>query len=74
MSLNFNFWFVNGGLLRSSESREYQELVDWVYYEVDQLLNPFEVTEKVNALREASVQFQDTVPAWNPELVSPCDM
>jgi len=74
MSINYNLWFVNGGLLDSDEIRQYAELVDWVYFEADEVLTPPEVAERVNALRAANIPFQDTVPAWDPELTSPCDL
>ncbi len=74
MSINYTLWFVNGGLLDSSETRQYYQLVDWVYFIAEKRLTPLEVPARVNALRAAGVQFQDTVPAWNPALPSPCDM
>ncbi len=74
MSINYNLWFVNGGLLKSSVTRQYFELVDWVYFEAGKTVFPYEVTDRVNALRGANIQYQDTVPEWNPPLPSPCDM
>lgn len=74
MSINFNLWFVNGGLLVSKETRQYIELVDWVYFEANTTLTPPEVIARVDDFRQAEVQFQDTVPDWDPPLESPCDM
>lgn len=73
MSINYNLWFINGGLLDSSEARQYSEYVDWVYFAAGTQLTPTEVLARVDALREAGFSFQDTVPAWDPPLASPCD-
>jgi hypothetical protein len=72
MSINFNLWFIEGGLSSPSEIREYQEDIDWVFHVVDVSLMPDEVTAKVAELRNASVTFQDTVIPGIP--VSPCDL
>jgi hypothetical protein len=73
MSINYNLWFINGGLLDSPESRQYNEYVDWVYFAAETQLTPPEIAARVTALREARIPFQDTVPAWNPPLPSLCD-
>lgn len=31
MSMNFNLWFIDGGLLDSRGTRSYQEEIDWVF-------------------------------------------
>lgn len=72
MSINFNLWFIDGGLVQMEEFREYQEDIDWVFHEADVLLMPAEVTAKVTELRNASVKFQDRVFAGIHE--SPCDL
>lgn len=74
MSINYNLWFVNGGLIDSSETRQYIERVDWLYFEANKRLTPLEIPARVNALRNAGVLFTDTVPAREPTLLSPCDM
>ncbi len=74
MSINFNLWFINGGLMDSHDVRSYQEDIDWVYHEAGVLLTPEQVNQKVRALREAGVMFLDTVPAGVPALESPCDL
>jgi hypothetical protein len=74
MSINFNLWFINGGLLNSRETRIYQEDIDWVYHEAGVILSPEEVNRKVRALREADIRFVDTVPAASPALDSLCDL
>jgi hypothetical protein len=72
MSINFNLWFIDGGLAQAEGVREYQEDIDWVFYEADALLMPEEVNTKVTELRNASVKFQDTVPPGHQ--ASPCDL
>jgi hypothetical protein len=74
MSMNFNLWFINGGLANSSETRSYQEDIDWIYHEAGVILTPEQVNKKVRALRESGVRFMDTVPAASPALTSPCDL
>jgi hypothetical protein len=73
MSVNFNLWFIRDGLIKSQDSREYIEDVDWVYFEGRQMLSPQEVQAKVAELRQAEVKFKDTVPDQDPPLVSPCN-
>jgi hypothetical protein len=72
MSINFNLWFIEGGLVQAEGMREYQEDIDWVFHEAGALLMPDQVIEKVNTLRGASVAFTDTVLAGIP--TSPCDL
>lgn len=72
MSINFNLWFIDGGLVQAKGVREYQEDIDWVYHEAGALLMPDDVAVKVSELRNASVKFQDTAPARIQE--SPCDL
>src|SRR5258706_3086661 len=74
MSINFNLWFINGGLSSASDMREYQEDIDWVFHEANVLLMPDEVNAKVNELRNASVGFQDSVSPGAIALESPCDL
>jgi hypothetical protein len=72
MSINFNLWFIDGGLSSASDVREYQEDIDWVFHEANVLLMPDEVDAKINGLRNASVKFQDTVSPGAIPLPSPC--
>ena len=74
VSINFNLWFIEGGLIESEGVREYQEDVDWVFHQVDTLLMPDEVEAKVLELRNASVSFEDTVPPGAIALPSLCDL
>jgi len=72
MSINFNLWFIDGGLIQSQGVREYQEDIDWVFHEAGALLTPEEVIAKVSELRNSSVKFQDTVLPGTQ--ASPCDL
>jgi hypothetical protein len=74
MSINFNLWFIDGGLNGASDVREYQEDIDWIFHQADALLMPDEVDAKINAFRNASVKFQDTVSPGAIALPSPCDL
>ena len=72
MSINFNLWFIQGGLVQTDGVRQYEEDIDWVFHAAGVLLMPDEVTAKVNAFRSASVKFTDTVLSGIP--TSPCDL
>jgi hypothetical protein len=72
MSINFNLWFIEGGLVQAEGRREYQEDIDWVFHEAGVLLMPDQVIEKVNELRNTSVTFTDTVLSGIQ--TSPCDL
>jgi len=74
LSINFNLWFVEGGLLDSPELRQYVELVDWVYHEAGAILTAEEVTNRVAELRTGGVAYLDSVPEWDPPLPSLCDL
>ena len=72
MSINFNLWFINGGLGNSTDIREYQEDIDWVFHAANVSLMPDEVLARITELRNASIYFQDTAPPGIP--TSPCDL
>ena len=72
MSINFNLWFIDGGLIQAGSVREYQEDIDWVFYEAGVLLMPEGINAKVSELRNASIEFQDTVMSGLQE--SPCNL
>ena len=72
MSINFNLWFIEGGLVEAGGEREYQEDIDWVFHEAGVMLMPEDVIAKVNELRNASVKFMDTVESGIQ--TSPCDL
>lgn len=73
MSINFNLWFIRDGMIKSTERREYQEDIDWVFFQANAALSPAQVEAAVKALRRNSVKFRDTVPPKVPALVSPCN-
>ena len=72
MSINFNLWFMEGGLVQATGIREYQEDIDWVFHEADVLLMPDEVNARISELRNGSVKFQDTVLSGIQ--ASPCNL
>ncbi|HSL47173.1 MAG TPA: glycoside hydrolase family 16 protein [Anaerolineales bacterium] len=72
MSINFNLWFIDGGLVQAEGVRQYEEDVDWVFHEAGVMLMPDEVNAKVTGLRAAAVKFQDTVLSGIQ--ASPCDL
>jgi hypothetical protein len=74
MSINFNLWFIDGGLIETGGVREYQEDIDWVFHQAGVLLMPDDVNAKVVELRAAFMEFQDTVPSGASTLPSPCDL
>ena len=72
MSINFNLWFIDGGLIQAEDVRQYEEDIDWVFHQAGVMLMPEEVIAKVNELRSASVKFTDTVLSGIQ--TSPCDL
>jgi hypothetical protein len=74
MSINFNLWFIEGGLLGSGDLRKYQEDIDWVLHLANTEVTPDEINSIVESYRKTSVDFIDTVPAWTPAQDSPCDL
>jgi hypothetical protein len=73
MSINFNLWFIKDGAAKVEGVRQYEEDIDWVFFEAKAALTPAGVEAKVATLRRQSVKFRDTVPAPSPALESPCD-
>jgi len=73
MSINFNLWFIRGGLLKSEELRRYEEDIDWVFFDVVPSVSPADVEARVKAMRRSAVKFKDTVRPQSPPLVSPCN-
>ncbi|RPI32483.1 MAG: hypothetical protein EHM70_08845 [Chloroflexota bacterium] len=72
MSINYNLWFIAGGLDESSEKREYIEQIDWLYYAGNEALSPGEVEQRVDAYRASQVPHVDQVPGWvAPPVVVP---
>jgi hypothetical protein len=73
MSINFNLWFIRDGMKNSTERRQYQEDIDWVFFQANTALTPQQVEAAVTAMRRSSKGFRDTVPPKVPALVSPCN-
>jgi len=73
MSINFNLWFIRDGMMKSTERRQYQEDIDWVFFQANTALTPQQVEAAVAALWRSSKGFRDTVPPKVPALVSPCN-
>ena len=73
MSINFNLWFIRDGMVKANESREYQEDIDWVFFQAYTGLTPEKVEAAVATMRRQSVKFRDTVPPKVPALTSPCN-
>src|SRR6185436_20221542 len=71
MSINFNLWFIRDGMIKSSERREYQEDIDWVFHQAGAALSPEQVEAAVADMRKRKVKVHDTVPAKVPALKSP---
>ena len=74
MSINFNLWFIEGGLLQAEGIREYQQDVYWIFHQANMLLMPDEVEAKITELRNASISFQDTVLPGAIPLPSLCNL
>jgi hypothetical protein len=64
MSIHFNQWFINGGLIADKTPRKYQERVDWVFCADNRIFSPQEVADMIASYRKQAVSFIDTVPAW----------
>lgn len=71
MSINFNLWFIRDGMAQVKERRQYEEDIDWVFFQANTALTPEQVEAAVAAMRKKSVKFRDTVPAKG--LKSPCN-
>ena len=71
MSINFNLWFIRDGMAKVNERRQYEEDIDWVYFQANTALTPEQVEAAVAAMRKKSIKFRDTVPSKN--LNSPCN-
>lgn len=74
MSINFNLWFTQEGLIDSDERRVYQQDVDWVFHSANQIMDTDQVIQAVASLRADRIAYRDTVPDWSPKLDSPCGL
>jgi hypothetical protein len=73
MSINFNLWFIGDGMMKTNEVRQYNEDIDWVFFQANVGLQPDEVESVVSNLQRKRIRFRDTVPSKSPPLVSPCN-
>jgi hypothetical protein len=73
MSINFNLWFIRDGMAQAKERRQYQEDIDWVFFQAGSALSPEQVESAVVSMRRKSIKFRDTVPEKTPPLKSPCN-
>jgi hypothetical protein len=73
MSINFNLWFIRDGLIKSSERREYQEDIDWVFHQPGVALSPEQVEAAVADMQKRAIRVYDTMPTKMPVLKSPCN-
>lgn len=73
MSINFNLWFIRDGLIKSNERRQYEEDIDWVFFEGGVALTPEQVETKVATFRRQGRGFRNVVPDNLPALKSPCN-
>jgi hypothetical protein len=71
MSINFNLWFIRDKLIPGSETRQYDEDIDWVFFRRGEVLTPEAVESTVAAMRGRGVKFRDRVPSLG--LTSPCN-
>jgi len=74
MSINFNLWFINDGMISAKEMRKYEEDIDWVFFQASAALTPQQVEAVVADMRRQSIKFRDMVPAKVPALESPCNL
>ncbi|MGN7830727.1 glycoside hydrolase family 16 protein [Pseudoxanthomonas sp. 22568] len=80
MSINFNLWFMPKGAdgslgpVDSPEMREYQEDIDWVFFQEGVALSTADVEAQVAGLRGKKVAHIDNVKEQNPVLPSPCGL
>jgi hypothetical protein len=61
MIIDFNQWFINLTTVDSSETRKWQEDIDWVYFAEDKALTTEQVKAIVNGYRTDSVTAFDNV-------------
>lgn len=80
MSINFNLWFMPKGAdgslgpVESPEMREYQQDIDWVFFQEGVAITPAEVDAQIKALRGNKVAYVDNVQEQKPALPSPCGL
>ncbi|HEY3052870.1 MAG TPA: hydrolase, partial [Thermoanaerobaculia bacterium] len=68
---NFNLWFVKDGLIPGTDTRTWDEDIDWVFFRSEEVVAPDAVEAEVADIRRRSIAFTDTVPSSG--LSSPCN-
>ena len=66
MSINFNLWFISGGLVGQPGDRAYQERVDWVYFAENEVVSPAQVTSRVGGRSRGWRPSPTTTPSTMP--------
>ncbi|TQV87321.1 glycoside hydrolase family 16 protein [Aliikangiella coralliicola] len=81
MSINFNLWFMikseeeaEGRPYDSTELRQYQQDIDWVFHQSNVALTTKEVEKRVAQFRQNNINFIDEVKEHTPPLPSPCGL
>jgi hypothetical protein len=74
MSINFNLWFTREGLIAGSETRVWQQDVDWVFFVQDKLVAPLDVERRIEGFRLLKIAQRDTVLPQSLALSSECNM
>lgn len=80
MSINFNLWFMPKGAdgsigpVDSDEVREYQQDIDWVYHNANQIMSTQDVLANVSTLQNQRINYVDGVEPMVPALASPCGL
>jgi hypothetical protein len=64
MSINYNLWFIQDGLLQSAAPRRYAQHVDWIYYSGGEVLTSDQVEARIADYRLSKIKHIDTVPVW----------
>ncbi len=58
--MNFNLWFISGGLVGSSTQRQWIQQVDWFYHAKNEVVAPATVIQRVNTYRSGGTSWVDT--------------
>jgi hypothetical protein len=62
MSINFNHWFIREQLKSSNtNNRQYSYFVDWVFAQIDSILSPESVENRITELRSKGYPRLDTI-------------
>jgi hypothetical protein len=74
MSIDFNQWFINGGVLSSGEIRKYTMDIDWVYFVEDMALTTDQVQNAVDSCKKISIKGIDTVKTKKGDLPNAAEL